>query len=537
MKLRAQLLGGFGAMLLLVLLLGGISSWSITALIASMRGLNLESEQIALTSAIKADVATNQGRELKVILLGEGAAAQALLAEHAATRALVNERYKKLETLTHTAEGKKRMAAALAARSASVQARAAFTAKAKGMETKALVEAFGQELGLTIAAYNQALEALVQYNTEQLRADASQSEASSGLVKLAILAAVVFACLSAFAIATYIIRSIFAALGGEPADAARHVSRIAGGDLSQPIATARPDSLLGRLEGMRQQLSTVMQRLLESSQRMAAFSAELATASEQVASGARHGSDAASSMAAVVEEMTVGISQISDSASEAAKTTSESGKFAENGAAKVLDLARGMASISSSVKDSAGQVNDLGRQSAEIRSIVGTIKDIADQTNLLALNAAIEAARAGESGRGFAVVADEVRKLAERTTQSTQDIARKIETIQGNVHGVVTTMGRSMETVIDGEKLAGLGAAAINGIQSATGEVAGLVNAISNAIRESSSSSYEVAKKVEHFAQLSEENSGAAKQVALTASELTDLAGELRDVAGQFRFA
>jgi methyl-accepting chemotaxis protein len=68
----------------------------------------------------------------------------------------------------------------------------------------------------------------------------------------------------------------------------------------------------------------------------------------------------------------------------------------------------------------------------EISKVTETITEISEQTNLLALNATIEAARAGEAGKGFAVVANEIKELAKQTSDATQEIKRKIESVQAS---------------------------------------------------------------------------------------------------------
>lgn len=107
----------------------------------------------------------------------------------------------------------------------------------------------------------------------------------------------------------------------------------------------------------------------------------------------------------------------------------EAGKLAKASGAKVTQSASCISGSEASIRELADFMaridevfSELGKQSAEIGSIVGNIQDIAKQTNLLALNASIEAARAGEHGRGFAVVADEVRHLAVRANASSEGI-------------------------------------------------------------------------------------------------------------------
>ena len=95
-----------------------------------------------------------------------------------------------------------------------------------------------------------------------------------------------------------------------------------------------------------------------------------------------------------------------------------------------------------------GIIQNLGKRSEEIGSIVEVIDEIADQTNLLALNAAIEAARAGDAGRGFAVVAEEIRKLAERSMEATKEIANVIKQVQSETE---TAIKATEETYREGK--------------------------------------------------------------------------------------
>jgi len=332
-------------------------------------------------------------------------------------------------------------------------------------------------------------------------------------------------------------RNIIGTLGGDPAVASEVARHIAAGDLATPVecAPGAQSSLMFNIRSMQDTLRSMIASILGNAEQVAASADQLLRASEEVAERARQQSDAASSMAASVEEMAVSIDQVRENASEAHGISQESASTSEEGAAVIHSAATEMRKISDAVQDSSKIVEDLGRQSDQITSIVNTIKEIADQTNLLALNAAIEAARAGEQGRGFAVVADEVRKLAERTGHSTTEIAEMVGKIQGGTRSAVASMQAGVEQVGHGVELANQAGSSINRIREGAIRVTQVVNGISDSISEQSVASNDIAQKLETIAQMSEESANAVRETADAARRLHSLSASLHEAVSRFR--
>ncbi|HRH80468.1 MAG TPA: methyl-accepting chemotaxis protein [Thiobacillaceae bacterium] len=379
-----------------------------------------------------------------------------------------------------------------------------------------------------------ALDKLVAHETAE--AKETYAEAQAGYERNVYLFLVIVAAglaLSIF-ITWGLIRSVIPPLRHAVA-VAEGVSR---GDLTQAIPQGG-DNEIGRLmkamAAMQVGLRDLVSANKHSAQALTEAAEGLAAASQQVAHAGQVQSEAASGMAASVEEMSVSIDHVRDNAREALDVAARSGEASRSGGQVIHASANEMRQIADAVNGSAATIRELEGYSEEISSIVNVIREIADQTNLLALNAAIEAARAGEQGRGFAVVADEVRKLAERTANSTQQISAMIGKVQAGAHRAATEMEQGVGRVTEGMNLAHQAGDSITGIQDNAHRVAGVVDEIVSALNEQALASQDIAKGVEHIAQMAEENNAAIRETADAARQVNGLAKELRETVTRFK--
>jgi methyl-accepting chemotaxis protein len=317
--------------------------------------------------------------------------------------------------------------------------------------------------------------------------------------------------------------------------------RIGQGDLTVHFAETPAHSsnelhLITRsLDTTTRQIGTLISDVIRTSNAVKAAAREVRLGSDEVVSATSTQSEAASGLASAIEELSVSITHVSDSAALAHDITQQALAQADDGGVKVRNMIGGMARIAGEIDKAGEAVNLLSERSARISNIGKIINEIADQTNLLALNAAIEAARAGESGRGFAVVADEVRKLAERTASSTREISVTVAEVQGEANRVVAMIHGVTGGVRDGVQLATDSGSVLENIRNDSARTTSAVNEIANATREQSAASQEVARGVEHIAQMAEQNNQVTRHTHEQTALLEQMASELEAKVSHFR--
>ncbi len=251
---------------------------------------------------------------------------------------------------------------------------------------------------------------------------------------------------------------------------------------------------------------------------------EMAAVVEEIGLNVRSLMDASASTSSSIAQMDASNKQVEQNAKETASISGEVLLDAEQGRSAVEATIKGIDEIRSSSSSTFSSINSLSERAAAIGSILSVIDEIAEQTNLLALNSAIIAAQAGEHGKGFAIVAGEIKGLANRTRQSTMEIAALIEGVQEETAKAVDAIRQTEEKVAEGEILSRRSGEALGKIVAGVQMASTRANEIAKATVEQAygsqiinSAMRHVADMVEHIARSCQEasrtNSGIMKAV------------------------
>ncbi|MCC7475103.1 MAG: PAS domain S-box protein [Pirellulales bacterium] len=250
-----------------------------------------------------------------------------------------------------------------------------------------------------------------------------------------------------------------------------------------------------------------------SAEELTAVSSQMASNAEETSSQANVVSAASEQVSKNVQTVSTGVEEMNSAIREIAKNATESARVAQQAV---------------TTADSANtQIAKLGESSIEIGNVIKVITSIAEQTNLLALNATIEAARAGEAGKGFAVVANEVKELAKETARATEDIGRKIETIQSDTKGAVDSIQQISQVIAQINDIS-------NTIASAVEEQTATATEMSRNVGEAAKGTAEIAQNITAVAQAASNTTQGASNAQQAASELARMATDLQKLgAGQ----
>ena len=236
---------------------------------------------------------------------------------------------------------------------------------------------------------------------------------------------------------------------------------------------------------------------------------------------------------ASIDQMVTSIQRVADTAKVLLDIANRSREEVVTGIATMEKTTDGLNRTNRSIQSSAEIINILGHRADDIGKIIEVIDDLAEQTNLLALNAAIEAARAGEHGLGFAVVADEVRKLAEKSTQSTKEIADLIQSIQREARQAVENMEHSTRIVEEGLSFGNDLGTALHKISDVVTEVYKFSQEIGAATNEQSVGSSQIAKATNRLTEITQEISSAVEEQASGAQAVVRAMDKMRELVQQ----
>jgi len=282
---------------------------------------------------------------------------------------------------------------------------------------------------------------------------------------------------------------------------------------------------------MMEQVDSTISRFFFASTNIVGASNHLLSLYHEISDKVHHVNNSVSGVNTSADELIAKGENVLNMCHEASASINDCNKDAVEGKGIITENKESIEAISEGINSIVEVVEGFKVQSESIGQIVHDINDIAEQTNLLALNAAIEAARAGDHGRGFAVVADEVRKLASKTADSTHEISKVIQELQGRIKDVNMSVQNSVDLVDKGISLSDQSVEAVDNMARNIMNVSEKINGIvttkeeeSNAIREVTLNTADINTQTGDILKTVAESASAGENLIGLANNITKLA-------------
>ena len=536
--IRSRLFLGFGAMMVLLLLAGGVGRQSLRSLSGRIAtSLSSVSREAQLTASMTANVAQELSAATRYFQSQDSASQDAFRQYgRAAHRA-----QKELNASDGLSSADIALIASIDQALSQLEIRLAAAHRLKDMKRDAEASAAAAEARPLEAKLLEDLQQLGQRRARQTDVAAGELRSEADRRSGALVAVIFGAILLGIAILVSTTRAITTPL----TQLVSHARALSTGRLD-----VRTDmNLSGEFRELAAALNTTADALSNIAKVAEHTADEVSTSSHQLAGAAEQISLAAGQTATAMSEVTDGAElQVSalrgvDDSLHVMRTradavrigASEVKSLAEDiersAREKRAEIARGLGilhDVRTSVERASAEVRELDATAESINRFVAIVSRIAEQTNLLALNAAIEAARAGTAGRGFAVVADEVRKLAEQTQTAADDVVALTTVISQRVGSTSKAMLLGSQRVVEIERLSRDIDVALSSIAQAAertllsaGDVTVAADENVNAVLEASAGISGAARTAESHAAAAQEVSASTEEQSAACEEMS----------------
>lgn len=323
------------------------------------------------------------------------------------------------------------------------------------------------------------------------------------------------------------------------------LSAVAEGDLTRNFETARKDefrilatalnSMLGSMRYLMQDMKQFGMKVDELSGNVSNKTTDINTsmqdisrAMEEVALGVQSQAQDTESSNNRMISFSENINGVTDRTHSMTDIADQATNAVEQGKIIVQDLSEKSDTTVALTKVLVSDIDEVQKNSGEIKSFVDIINSIAEQTNLLSLNASIEAARAGSAGRGFAVVAEEIRKLADQSNESGNRIRSIVETIETTTNKT-TASARKAETMVNDQAKALEETVKVFGmIQTCVSDLVDGIRAITESLESVVEEGDTVQEAIQNISSVSEEVAASTQEVSATLEEQVDVIKKLK---------